>query len=123
MGNYNVAKVMRKWNVELNFTSRKKLLLVNVLHIPDIKKNLVFVNLLCNKGFKVVLKSDKIILYKNELFVRKCYSNNGMFKLIINNKVSVSIYMTELSLSLWHDRLTHISFRSLRYMAEYNLIS
>jgi hypothetical protein len=46
-----------------------------------------------------------------------------MFKLIINNKVSVSIYMTELSLFLWHDRLTHISFRSLRYIAKYNLIS
>jgi len=54
MGNYNVAKVMGKWSVKLNFTSRKKLLLVNVLYIPNIRKNLVFVNLLHKKGFKVV---------------------------------------------------------------------
>jgi hypothetical protein len=38
MENYNVAKVMGKENVELNFTSEKKLLLVNVLHVPDTKK-------------------------------------------------------------------------------------
>jgi hypothetical protein len=46
-----------------------------------------------------------------------------MFKLGINNKVNVSIYMIELSLSLWHDRLTHFSFRSLKNMAKHNLIS
>jgi len=46
-----------------------------------------------------------------------------MFKLIINNKVNVSVYMTKLSLLLWHDRLTHVSFRSLKYMAKHDLIS
>jgi len=60
---------------------------------------------------------------KNGLFVWKCYSYDGMFKLGINNKVNVSIYMIELSLSLWHDRLTHFSFRSLKNMAKHNLIS
>jgi hypothetical protein len=39
MKNYNSTKVMRKGSVELNSTSRKKLLLVNVLHVPDIWKN------------------------------------------------------------------------------------
>jgi hypothetical protein len=46
-----------------------------------------------------------------------------MFKLGINNKVNVSIYMIELSLSLWHDHLTYFSFRSLKNMAKHNLIS
>jgi len=36
MRNYNVAKVMAKGSVELNFTSRNKMLLVNVLYIPYI---------------------------------------------------------------------------------------
>ena len=30
--------------------------------------------------------------------------------------------MIELSLSLWHDRLAHVSFRLLKYMAKHNLI-
>jgi hypothetical protein len=41
----------------------------------------------------------------------KGYSCDEMFKLNINNKVNVSVYMTELSLSLWHDCLIHVRFR------------
>ena len=74
-------------------------------------KNLVYVNLLCKKGFKAVLESNKIILLKNGLFIGKGYSCDKMFKLSINNKVNVSVYMTKLSLSLWHDCLTYVRFR------------
>jgi hypothetical protein len=87
--NYNVAEVMRKESVELNFTSEKKLLLVNILHVLDIKKNLAYANLLCKKGLRDVLELDKIILSKNKLFMRKGYSFNEMFKLGINNKVNL----------------------------------
>jgi len=45
MENYNVAKVMKKGNVELNFISRKKLLLVNVLHVPDIRKKILYLQI------------------------------------------------------------------------------
>ena len=80
--------------------------------------------MLCKKGFKAVLESDKIILSKNGLFVGKGYSYDGMFKLsIINKNFDVSIYMIELSLSLWYDHLAHVSFRSLKYMSKHGLIS
>lgn len=123
MGNSNAAKVTGKGSVELNFTSGKKLLLVNVLHVPEIRKNLISANLLCKKGFKAVIESDSIILSKNGLFVGKGYSCDGMFKLSINNNMNASAYMVDLSLSLWHDRLAHVSFRSLKYMAKHGLIS
>ena len=71
MGNHNYAKVVGKGSVELQFTSSKKILLVNVLHVPDIRKNLMSANLLNKKGFKVVLESDKLILSKNGMFVGK----------------------------------------------------
>ena len=41
MGNQNTAKVFGKGSIEIQFTSGKKLLLVNVLYVPDIRKNLV----------------------------------------------------------------------------------
>ena len=124
MGNHNSAKVMGKGSVELQFTSSKKILLVNVLHVPDIRKNLMSANVLNKKGFKVVLESDKLILSKNGMFVGKGYSCDGMFKLsIINNKMPSSAYIVELSLSLWHDRLAHISPRSLKFMAKQGLIN
>ena len=53
----------------------------------------------------------------------KDYSCNGIFKLSINNNnTHISVYMVG-SLSLWHDRLAHVSFRSLKFMAKHGLIS
>ncbi|XP_072058273.1 uncharacterized protein [Arachis hypogaea] len=69
--NDNLAKVCGKGIVELNFTSRKKLSLINILHVPDLRKNLVSVNLLCKKGFKVAMEFDKVILLKNDVFIGK----------------------------------------------------
>ncbi|KAG8490840.1 hypothetical protein CXB51_014029 [Gossypium anomalum] len=58
MDNYQSIKVLSQGMVELNFTSRKKLTLTNVLHVPDVRKNLVSTSLLCNTRFKVILESN-----------------------------------------------------------------
>ena len=41
--------------------------LVNVFHVLEIRKNLVSANLLSKKGFKIVLKSDKVIVTKSKI--------------------------------------------------------
>ena len=97
--------------------------LLNVLHVPEIRKNLVSANLLCKNGIKTVLESDKLIMSKNGMFVGKGYSCDGMFKLSINNKVNSSVYIVESSSHLWHLRLAHINFRSLKYMRTLGLIA
>jgi len=81
MGNHNSAKVPGKWTIELYFISRKNLSLVNVFHVFKIrnKKNLVSTSLLNKKGFKIILESDKVIVTKSWMFMRKGYSCNGMF--------------------------------------------
>uniref|UniRef100_A0A2N9H509 Reverse transcriptase Ty1/copia-type domain-containing protein n=1 Tax=Fagus sylvatica TaxID=28930 RepID=A0A2N9H509_FAGSY len=71
MGNHNTAKVLGIRKVELVLNSGKKLILTNVYHVPDIKKNLVSTSLLSKNGVKVVLESDKLILSKNGVFVGK----------------------------------------------------
>ncbi|KAL0318279.1 UNVERIFIED_CONTAM: hypothetical protein Sangu_1984100 [Sesamum angustifolium] len=55
----NAIAVLEKGSVEVHFTSGKKLLLTNVLHIPEIRKNLVLTALLCKKGLKAIIESDK----------------------------------------------------------------
>jgi hypothetical protein len=122
MGNSNTAKVMGKWTVELQFTSGKKLILVNVLYVPEIRKNLVSANLLCKKGVKAVIESDNLILSTQGVFVGKWYSCDGMYKLSINNINSGSTYIIESSI-LWHNRLIHLNFRSLKFMFKHGLIS
>uniref|UniRef100_A0A2N9FVN8 Retrovirus-related Pol polyprotein from transposon TNT 1-94-like beta-barrel domain-containing protein n=1 Tax=Fagus sylvatica TaxID=28930 RepID=A0A2N9FVN8_FAGSY len=58
MGNHNTVKVLGTGTVELKLSSRKKLVLTNVYHVPNIKKNLVSASLLSKNGVKAVLESD-----------------------------------------------------------------
>ena len=51
MGNTICINVTGKGVVELDFTSGKKLTLLNVLFVPDMRKNLVSIDLLCKKRF------------------------------------------------------------------------
>ena len=45
-----------------------------MFHVPEIRKNLVFVSLLSTKGFKIVLEFDMVIVTKTGLFVGNGYS-------------------------------------------------
>ena len=96
---------MGKGTIELYFTSGQKLFLLNVFHVPEIRKNLVSASLLSKKGFKIVLEFDKVIVTKNEMFVGKSYSCDGMFKFSINEINVISAYMVESTSLLWHARL------------------
>ena len=55
--------------MELHFTLRQKLTLMNVYH--EIRKNFVSTNLLSKEGFKIVIESNNIIISKNGMFVGK----------------------------------------------------
>ncbi|GJT69898.1 zinc finger, CCHC-type containing protein [Tanacetum coccineum] len=46
-------------NMDIHFTSRKKLTLMNVLHVPNIRKNLVSGFKLCKSEVKAEIESDK----------------------------------------------------------------
>ena len=54
-----------------------------MLHVPDIRKNLVSCSLLSKNGFKLVFESDKFVLTKNGMYVGKGYISNGLFKINI----------------------------------------
>nr|GEY89310.1 retrotransposon protein, putative, Ty1-copia subclass [Tanacetum cinerariifolium] len=64
-------KVIGSGNVEIQFTSEKKLTLMNVLHVSNIRKNLVSGFKLCKSGVKAVIESDKAVetfkIYKAEV--------------------------------------------------------
>ena len=51
----------------------------------------------------------------------KGYSCDGMFKLSIN-KVDVYVYILESPFNLWHARLSHVNYGSIRYMSRHGLI-
>ena len=71
MGTSSSSKVEGQGKVVLKMTSGKELTLNDVLHVPFIRKNLVFGSLLSKKGFKLVFVSDNFILTKNGMYVGK----------------------------------------------------
>ena len=122
MGNSSSSKVEDQGKVVLKMTSGKELTLNDVLHVPEIRKNLVSGSLLSKKGFKLAFVSDNFILTKNRMYVGKGYMSNELFKMNvmtivppiknINNNTS-STYMLESS-NVWHGRLGHVNYDTLR---------
>ena len=109
MGNSSSSKVEGQGKVVLKMTSSKELTLNDVLHVPKIRKNLVFGSLLNKKGFMLVFVSDNFILTKNGMYVGKGYLSNGLFKMNVMtivphikniNKNTSSAYMLESS-NVW----------------------
>ncbi|RVW11830.1 hypothetical protein CK203_085676 [Vitis vinifera] len=92
MGNASSSMVEDKGDVVLNPTLGKKLTLMDVLFVPEIRKNLVSASLLSKKGFKLVFESDKLVLTKSGTFVGKGYMSEGLFKInVFNDNVQVPL--------------------------------
>ena len=127
MGNDGRSKVLGIGNVEIVFTSGKRVTLTNVFHVPEMNRNLVSGDLLGKPGIKSVFESGKLILSRNGVFVGKGYSTEGMVKLCTNDNVSInnksvsSAYIVD-SISLWHGRLAHIGIGTMKRMVKCGLI-
>jgi hypothetical protein len=87
MGNGSHASVRGVGTVDLKFTSGKI-----VQHVSTIRKNLISVSLLLRDGFKVVLESNKVVIFKHGQFIGKDYDCGGLFRLSLavfcNNSVN-----------------------------------
>jgi hypothetical protein len=92
-------------------TFGKLLTLNNVLHVADIRKNLVFGSLLSKSGFQIVFYSNKFIFSKSGMFVEKGYLYDDLFKMNDenNNKITSSTYLLQ-SYDVWHDILGHMNY-------------
>ena len=77
---------------------------------------------MCKHGLKIVLKCNTCIVLKIGMFVGKWYFCDGMYKLSINNNDINLTYIIE-SCDVWHARLAHLNFRSLKYTSKHGLIN
>ncbi|CAM8982077.1 unnamed protein product [Rhodiola kirilowii] len=134
MGDESTAPILRIGQVEIEFSSGKNIVLVNVLYVPNIRKNIVSGTVLNKQGYRQVYEADNYVLSKGGVFVGKGYLCNGMFKLSIN-KVVCSLYMNcehDISIktknlnddvsTLCHARLGHVHYKRLHEMSKHDLI-
>ena len=126
MGNSRSTRVIGKGKVLLKLTSGKSLTLTNVLHVPNIHWNLVSISLLGKARMRILFEFDKIVLTKNDAFLRKGYCNQGLimlnaFNIINNNVFYYSSYIVD-SCDIWHGRLGHVNFSYMKKIVELSLI-
>ena len=84
MGNSRSSPMIGKGKVLFKLTSRKVLALSDVLHMPDIRWNLVSAFLFGKIGVRIMFDSEKIVLTKNDAFFGKSYCNQGFFMLNVS---------------------------------------
>ena len=77
MGDSRSTLVIGKGKVLIKLTFGKVLALSDVLHVPNIRWNLVSISLLEKARVRILFDSDKIVLTKNDAFVGKGYCNQG----------------------------------------------
>ncbi|GAU35637.1 hypothetical protein TSUD_394770 [Trifolium subterraneum] len=85
LGDSHTVAVQGKGKVMLKLTSGKTLALSDVLHVPNIRTNLISVARLNKVGVKVSFESDKIVMTKNDVFVGKGYCDQGLFVLSLSD--------------------------------------
>jgi hypothetical protein len=116
IGNDNVVQVIRKGIIELKLTSGKILKLFDVQHVPEIRRNLISGSLLVQLSYKIILESNKVIISRGNIFIRKEFDQDGMFKInvesLLLNEISSSsqaIIYNSKSCNVWHDKLGHVN--------------
>ena len=125
MGNGSAAPVLGVGMVELKLSLGKIVHLKNVQHVPSINRNLISRSLLCRDGFKLVLKSNKVVVSKFGNFVGKGYESGGFFHL---NTVDPNFYLNIASMNkicesnVWHSRFCHINFDTIAKLSRLELI-
>ena len=112
------AQVLRKGKVMLKLTSGKTLTLNDVLHVPNIRANIVSVALLGKVGVKVLFEYDRIVMTKNNIFVGNGFCNQGLFVLSISEAMTITFSSAYLinSYDVWHARLGHVSSGYIKKM-------
>ena len=120
----------------LKLTSGYDITLNNVLHVPDIRKNLISGTLLSKHGFAITFASDSLVLTKKGVYLGKGYVKDGLVKFNVMTvlpkipkavvpKVSMNeksfAYVVESSL-IWHERLGHVNYKSIGRLMNMNLI-
>ncbi|GJZ70093.1 zinc finger, CCHC-type containing protein [Tanacetum coccineum] len=125
MRNESTSLVHGRGCVDLRFSSGKIVSLFNVLHVPNIRKNLVSSSILNNCGYKQVIESNKFVLSKHGVFIGFGHLSNQMFRLNIVNDNIGSAFMSTSRMNdsiLWHARLGHVHYKRMQDIFKDELI-
>jgi hypothetical protein len=105
MGNNTYNDVLGKGKCKISVNG-SIIVLYNVLYVPNIRRNLISVPILDDKGYSVKFKSKRVYISRGKISVNGTKEDN-MYFLKVDNKRSISNYVNVSNDEsyLWHLRL------------------
>ncbi|GJZ61549.1 zinc finger, CCHC-type containing protein [Tanacetum coccineum] len=124
-GDGSYIKIKGKGSILIECDDEKQRIISHVYYIPDLKSNLLSLGQFTEIGCKVVMEDDELRLYDmdNKIFMKVTRQRNRLYKanLRIGTPVCLLANLKE-DTWLWHARLGHLNFESLRSMAQRDLV-
>nr|GEV88543.1 zinc finger, CCHC-type [Tanacetum cinerariifolium] len=119
------TEIKGKGSILIECDDEKQRIISHVYYIPSLKSNLLSLGQFTEIGCKLVMEDDKLRLYDmdNKIFMKVTQLRNQLYKanLRIGTPVCLLANLKD-DTWLWHARLGHLNFESLRSMAQRDLV-
>ncbi|GJR59176.1 zinc finger, CCHC-type containing protein [Tanacetum coccineum] len=124
-GDGSYIEIKGKGSILIECDDEKQRIISHVYYIPSLKSNLLSLGQFTEIGCKVVMEDDELRLYDmdNKIFMKVTRQRNRLYKanLRIGTPVCLLANLKD-NTWLWHARLGHLNFESLKSMAQRDLV-
>ncbi|GJV39898.1 zinc finger, CCHC-type containing protein [Tanacetum coccineum] len=124
-GDGSYVEIKGRGSILLECKNKEQRVIPNVYYIPNLKSNILSLGQLTENGCKIIMQNNILLLYGQDqkLLMRVERSRNRLYK--INLKIGMPMCLLanlENPAWLWHARLGHLNFDSLKQMTQKKLV-
>ena len=124
-GDGSYVEIKGKGSILLECKNKEQRVISQVYYIPNLRSNILSLGQLTENGCKVVMEEDVLLLYDSNynVLLRVTRSKNQLYKanLRIGKHICLLANLHD-EAWLWHARLGHLNFNSMKTMATKNLV-
>jgi len=113
LGDDEPCNIVGKSDVMVSLFNDSTLKLRNVIHVPKLKRNLISVGQLADRGMKTTFDDDECKITKGAM-VMTHNKKEGTLYMMSSFKTSISIASSKLDAGVWHRRLGHMSKKGMK---------
>ena len=92
-----------------------------VLYVPGLKKNLLYISALYKKGYRVAFIDGQVLMWPKRKSIEDVVvigEEGGLYKLKGHSETTLVHEITSPS-ELWHRRFAHINYKALPHVRKY----
>jgi hypothetical protein len=123
LGDDAPCKIVGMGNVKIKQRNGNQWLLKDVRHVPDLRKNLISIGLLENKGCISIFIDKVWKVIKGSLVIEKREKVGTLYLCTCNIDSYISLASTKVDTTLWNHRLGHMSEKGMQILHKRNLLT